>query len=67
MKGSYCLTNLISFYDQVIHLVDEGKATQISAKPLTWYSPGEAGSLWPGQVHSLLGKEVAGGLGTECW
>ncbi|KAJ7414436.1 hypothetical protein WISP_84246 [Willisornis vidua] len=25
-RGRSCLTNLISFYDQVIHLVDEGKA-----------------------------------------
>lgn len=25
-KGSCCLSNLISFYDMVIHLVDEGKA-----------------------------------------
>ncbi|KAJ7418865.1 rna-directed dna polymerase from mobile element jockey-like [Pitangus sulphuratus] len=24
-KGRYCLTNLISFYDQVTHLADEGK------------------------------------------
>jgi len=26
MKGRSCLTNLISFYDQVTHLVNEGKA-----------------------------------------
>ena len=26
MKGRSCLTNLISFYDQATHLVDEGKA-----------------------------------------
>ena len=29
MKGRYCLTNLISFYDQVTHLVDERKAVDI--------------------------------------
>ncbi|KAJ7405774.1 hypothetical protein BTVI_67747 [Pitangus sulphuratus] len=38
-RGRSCLTNLISFYDQVTHLVDEGKVVdvpmQTSAKPLT--------------------------------
>jgi len=29
MKGRSCLTNLISFYNQVTHLVDEGKAVDI--------------------------------------
>jgi len=29
MKGRSCLTNLISFYDQVIRLVDEGKAVDV--------------------------------------
>ena len=29
MKGRFCLTNLISFYDQVTHLVDEGKAVDV--------------------------------------
>jgi len=29
MKGTSCLTNLISFYDQVTHLVDEGKAMDV--------------------------------------
>jgi len=29
MKGRSCLTHLISFYDQVTHLVDEGKAVDI--------------------------------------
>ena len=29
MKGRSCLTNLISFCDQVTHLVDEGKAVDV--------------------------------------
>ncbi|GAB0192680.1 mitochondrial enolase superfamily member 1 [Grus japonensis] len=29
MKGRSCLTNLISFYDKVICLVDEGKAVDV--------------------------------------
>ena len=39
MKGRSCLTNLISFYDQVTHLVHEGKAVDVFSwtlvKPLT--------------------------------
>jgi len=30
MKGRSCLTNLISFYDQVTHLVDGGKAVDVT-------------------------------------
>jgi len=29
MKGRSCLTNLISFYDQVTRLVNEGKAVDV--------------------------------------
>jgi len=29
MKGRSCLTNLISFYDEVTHLVGEGKAVDV--------------------------------------
>uniref|UniRef100_A0A8C3GNI6 Reverse transcriptase domain-containing protein n=1 Tax=Cairina moschata TaxID=8855 RepID=A0A8C3GNI6_CAIMO len=29
MKGRFCLTNLISFYDKVMRLVDEGKAVDV--------------------------------------
>ena len=29
MKGRSCLTHLISFYDKVTHLVDEGKAVDV--------------------------------------
>jgi len=28
-KNRSCLTNLISFYDKVMHLVDEGKAVDV--------------------------------------
>ncbi|XP_065485694.1 uncharacterized protein LOC135985923 [Caloenas nicobarica] len=30
MKGRSCLSNLISFYDKVTHLVDEGKAVDVA-------------------------------------
>ena len=29
MKAKSCLNNLISFYDQVTHLVEEGKAADV--------------------------------------
>ena len=32
---------------------------------LPQYSPGEAGSLWLGQVHSLLSEELDGWPGAE--
>ena len=40
MNGRSCLTNLISFYDKVTRLVDEGKAVDVvyldsTVKPLT--------------------------------
>ena len=63
MKGRSCLTNLISF----THLVDEGKAVDIvylgcskAFDTFQQYSSREAGSLWLGQIHSLLSKELAG-------
>ena len=56
-KGRSCLTNLISFYDLVTHLVDEGKAVVYldfskAFDCLPQYSPAEAGSPWLGQVYS---------------
>jgi len=32
---------------------------------LAQYSPPEAGRSWLGQIHSSLGKELAGGPGPE--
>ena len=71
MKGRSCLTNLIS-YDLVTHLVDEGKAVDVvhldfskALDSLPQYSPAQVGSPWLGQIHSWLGKELAGGPGPE--
>ena len=70
-KDRSCLTNLIS-YDLVTHLVDEGKAVDVvhldfskALDSLPQYSLAETGSLWLGQIHSWLGKELAGGPGPE--
>ena len=71
MKGRNCLTNQIS-YSRVTCLVDEGKAVDIvyldfskAFDCLPQYSTGEPGRLWLGQIHSLLGKELAACLGQE--
>ena len=64
-KGRSCLTNLISFYDLVTCLVDEGKAADVvyldfskAFDSLPQYSPAEAGSPWLGQIHSWLGSRL---------
>ena len=70
MKG--CLLNLISFYDQVTHLVDEGKVAAIVyldfskafdrvSHSVLWRSC----SPWFGQIPCLLGKVLAGWPGPE--
>ena len=65
VKGRSCLTSLISFYDQVTRLVDEGKAVvaisldfRKAFDSLPQHSPREAGSSWFGRVYSLLGKKM---------
>ena len=58
-KGRSCLTNLISFYDLVTRLMDEGKAVDVvyldfskAFDTVSHSIPPEAGSLWLGQIHS---------------
>ncbi|KAK4818056.1 hypothetical protein QYF61_004606 [Mycteria americana] len=62
MKGRSCLTNLISFCDQVSRLVDEGKAVDVIYLDFS--------KAFDTVFHSiLLEKLVAHGLGgcTPCW
>ena len=55
MKGRSCLTNLISFYDWVTRLVDEGKAVDVVYI--------EFSKAFDTVSHSiLLGKLAARGL-----
>ena len=69
MKGRACLTNLISFCDGGITWGVRERllmwSASASAKPPTlcamvfW----RCCSLWPAQLHCVLGKELAGGPG----
>jgi len=72
MKVRSCLTNLISFSDQVTLLVDEGKAVDIVYLDFSkvfdtspQHSPREVGSSWLRQVYSLLSKKLAEWLSPE--
>ncbi|KAK4821683.1 LOW QUALITY PROTEIN: hypothetical protein QYF61_027385 [Mycteria americana] len=63
-KGRSCLTNLISFYDKVTYLVDEGKAVDVV------YLDFKTGCSWLGQVSSSRGKEqrvVVNGVYSNWW
>ncbi|KAK4832671.1 LOW QUALITY PROTEIN: hypothetical protein QYF61_024967 [Mycteria americana] len=57
MKGRFCLTNLIFFYDKVTCLVDERERLWML---FTWtlHSPGETGCSWLGRVYASLGKKA---------
>jgi len=62
MKGRSCLTNLISFYDQVTSLVDEGKAVEV-----IYLDFSKSSDTVPHSI--LLEKLAAHGLDrcTLCW
>ena len=62
LKGRFCFTNLISFYDQVTRLVDKGKAVDIICLDFR--------KVFDTVPHSiLLEKLAAHGLDgcTLCW
>ncbi|PKU32152.1 rna-directed dna polymerase from mobile element jockey- hypothetical protein [Limosa lapponica baueri] len=68
MKGRSCLTNLISFYDNVTCLVDEGQAVGViyldfskTFDSVSYSTLGETGCPWLGWVYSVLGEKLAGG------
>ena len=71
MKGRSCLTNLISFYDQVTCLVDEGKAVDVIYLDFskTFHTVSYSILLEKLAVHGLdrctLGKNMAEWLSPE--
>ncbi|GAB0180701.1 mitochondrial enolase superfamily member 1 [Grus japonensis] len=74
MKATSCLTNLISFYDKVTRLVDEGKAVDVVYLDFSkgfdtvchrQNSPGETGCSWLGWAYALLSNKLAGWPGPK--
>lgn len=69
-----CLTSLVSFYDQVTHLVDEGKAVDIVCLTFSKAFDSVSHSIflqklaahaWPGQVHSFVGLRTVWMAGAQ--
>jgi len=73
LKGRSCLTNLISFYDQVTCLVDEGKAADVKVFSKAFDTVSHSILLqktscsWFGWVYALLGNKLAEWPSPEWW
>jgi len=70
MQGKSCLTSLISSYDQVTHLVDEGKAVDVVYLEYSKAFDTVPHSIllenyWFGWVYSSLDKKQTDQLSTE--
>ena len=65
MKGRFCLTNLISFYDKMTHLVDEGRTVYVVYPDLSKVlaAPPTAFSLRHWLLMAWVAPHNATGLG----